>query len=65
MSLDPLQDVALGSAIYTEYLSKALDSGAFKPAPDAEVTGEGLGAIQGAMDALQKGVSAKKLVVSV
>lgn len=33
--------------------------------PNAEIVGEGLGAIQGALDLMAAGVSAKKLVVKI
>lgn len=48
---------------YHDFLPQALKSGQFKPMPPAEVVGEGLDTIQGAMDELKKGVSAKKIVV--
>jgi NADPH:quinone reductase-like Zn-dependent oxidoreductase len=54
----------VGQEIYGSFLPQALKSGQFKPMPPAKVVGEGLGAIQGAMDQLKAGVSASKLVVT-
>lgn len=53
----------LGSAIYNDYLPGALQNGSFKPAPPAEVVGQGLQDIQKAMDKQSEGVSGKKIVV--
>jgi hypothetical protein len=49
--------------LYGEYLPQALAAGKFTPLPEAEVAGTGLEAIQGALENLRQGVSAKKLVV--
>ncbi|GKZ78549.1 anucleate primary sterigmata protein B [Aspergillus niger] len=46
------------------YLGEALAHGSFIAAPEAEVVGTGLEAVQGALNALKQGVSAKKLVVT-
>jgi NADPH:quinone reductase-like Zn-dependent oxidoreductase len=54
----------VGEAVYVKYLPDALASGKFRAAPEPLVAGEGLEAIQGALDLLKKGVSAKKVVVS-
>lgn len=54
----------VGKAVFNDYLGKALASGKFVPAPPAEVVGKGLESIQDAMGILSKGVSAKKIVVS-
>jgi NADPH:quinone reductase-like Zn-dependent oxidoreductase len=59
-----IKDNEVSQAIYNDYLPKALAKGTFSPSPEAEVVGKGLEAIQGALDALKLGVSAKKLVVS-
>jgi len=58
-----LKDNEVGPAIFVDYLPKALEDGTFVASPPAEVAGEGLGSVQGALDELKKGVSAKKLVV--
>jgi len=47
------------------WLTEALANGSVKCKPDAEVVGHGLEAIQGAVDRMGKGVSAKKLVVEI
>ncbi|KUI55861.1 Zinc-binding alcohol dehydrogenase domain-containing protein cipB [Cytospora mali] len=57
-------DVELASVVFHGFLSKALAAGTYIVAPEAEVVGKGLEAIQGAMDTLMKGVSAKKIVVT-
>jgi NADPH:quinone reductase-like Zn-dependent oxidoreductase len=59
-----LADNAVGKAIYEDFLPEALSKGTFIPSPVAEVTGHGLDAIQGAVNLIMKGVSAKKLVVT-
>ncbi|KUI68101.1 Zinc-binding alcohol dehydrogenase domain-containing protein cipB [Cytospora mali] len=57
-------DVELASVVFHGFLSMALAAGTYIVAPEAEVVGKGLEAIQGAMDTLMKGVSAKKIVVT-
>ncbi|RKL41076.1 hypothetical protein BFJ72_g5971 [Fusarium proliferatum] len=57
-------DKDLASWIFNDYISEALASGSFVPAPDAEVVGHGLGSLQSALDTLDAGVSAKKIVVT-
>jgi NADPH:quinone reductase-like Zn-dependent oxidoreductase len=59
-----VKDDEAAGYIYNEYLPKALAMGKFDPAPDAEVVGHGLEVIQGALELHSKGVSAKKLVVT-
>ncbi len=54
----------VGAAIWRRYLPDALESEAHRPYPDALIAGEGLGAVQGAIDTLRRGVSAQKLVVT-
>jgi hypothetical protein len=58
------QDQALGKAIYNDFLPEALKKGVIKPAPPAEVVGHGVGSIQKGVDVLKKGVSGKKIVVT-
>ncbi|PSR82832.1 chaperonin 10-like protein [Coniella lustricola] len=55
----------IASAVFHEYLPAALASGAFQPAPKAEVVGHGLEAAQEAFETLKKGVSAKKIVITI
>ncbi|KAF5625532.1 hypothetical protein F25303_11336 [Fusarium sp. NRRL 25303] len=57
-------DKDLASWIFNDYISEALASGSFVPAPEAEVVGHGLGSLQSALDTLGAGVSAKKIVVT-
>ena len=59
-----LKDNEVGPAIYEDFLPKALATGFFVAAPDAEVVGKGLASIQGGLDLLKKGVSARKYVIS-
>lgn len=59
-----LQENGIGKAVITDFLPKALAEGKFIAAPDPEVVGHGLENIQAGIDAWRKGVSAKKIVVS-
>jgi NADPH:quinone reductase-like Zn-dependent oxidoreductase len=54
----------VGKAIYEDYLPQALQDGRFVPAPEPYVLGKGLEHIQEGMDLNRKGVSAKKVVVT-
>jgi NADPH:quinone reductase-like Zn-dependent oxidoreductase len=58
-----LKDNEVGKAIYEDFLPKALEKGSFVPAPEPLFAGKGLESIQGAVDLIAKGVSAKKIVV--
>ncbi|RGP75520.1 hypothetical protein FSPOR_628 [Fusarium sporotrichioides] len=57
-------DKELSSWIYNNYISNELANGNFIPAPEAQVVGHGLDSLQTAMDTLDAGVSAKKIVVT-
>jgi NADPH:quinone reductase-like Zn-dependent oxidoreductase len=59
-----LRENKVGPAIYEDFLPKALSDGTFLAKPDADVVGHGLGDIQKGLDILKRGVSAKKLVIS-
>ncbi|KAE8154105.1 GroES-like protein [Aspergillus avenaceus] len=54
----------IAEGIWRDFTSEALENGRLKPKPDPEVVGNGLEVIQTAVDILKKGVSAKKLVVT-
>ncbi|WP_424466783.1 zinc-binding alcohol dehydrogenase family protein [Pseudoclavibacter helvolus] len=54
----------VGAAIWKDYLPQALTSGRHSAYPDAHVVGDGLPAVQGAVDALRRGVSAQKLIIT-
>ncbi|OHF00880.1 zinc-binding dehydrogenase [Colletotrichum orchidophilum] len=54
----------VGAALYRDFLPQALAQGTFIPAPKSQVVGKGLGSIQEAFEASYKGVSARKIVVS-
>ena len=59
-----IKDNQVGKAIYEDFLPKALKKGTFVPAPEPLISGKGLEGVQGAVDLHQKGVSARKVVVS-
>jgi hypothetical protein len=59
-----LADNELGAAIYEDYLPNALAKGQFVAAPEPLIVGKGLESIQEALEVHMKGVSAKKVVVS-
>lgn len=59
-----IKDNQVGKAVYEDFLPGALKAGTFVPAPEPLVVGKGLESLQGAVDILQKGVSARKVVVS-
>jgi NADPH:quinone reductase-like Zn-dependent oxidoreductase len=54
----------LGLAIYQKFLPDALAKGVYVSFPEPVVVGKGLEHIQNGMDILSKGISAKKIVVS-
>ena len=60
-----LKDNAVGPAIYRDFLPGALATGAYRAEPIAEVVGHGLDAIPEGLQRLRKGVSARKLVVTI
>ncbi|ACZ21376.1 Zn-dependent oxidoreductase, NADPH:quinone reductase [Sanguibacter keddieii DSM 10542] len=55
---------AVGPALWSGYLPAALAEGRHHLAPRPAVVGEGLEALQGAIDTMRAGVSAQKLVVT-
>ncbi|RDH35154.1 GroES-like protein [Aspergillus welwitschiae] len=59
-----LAENEVGPAIFVDFLPAALKEGSFVSAPKVEVVSEGLESVQEALNVLKKGVSAKKLVVS-
>lgn len=54
----------LVKAIYEDFLPTALAESRFVPSPEAQVIGQGLENVQKGYDLLKKGVSAKKVVVT-
>ncbi|MGJ0390889.1 zinc-binding alcohol dehydrogenase family protein [Microbacterium sp. CGR1] len=54
----------VGPAVWGDYLGAALESGRHRAYPTARIVGEGLPAVQRAIDTLRVGVSAQKLVVT-
>ena len=59
-----LKDNAVGPTIYVDFLPTALATGAYRAEPKADIVGHGLDAIPVGLQRLRKGVSAKKLVVT-
>lgn len=54
----------VGPAVWAGYLPAALASGSHRLYPEADIAGHGLPAIQEAIDTLRRGVSARKLVIT-
>ncbi|KAL6401107.1 zinc-binding oxidoreductase CipB [Ilyonectria robusta] len=54
----------IGEWIWEKFLPEALANGSFQAKPDPALTGHGLKDIQNALDVQRKGVSAKKIVVT-
>jgi len=54
----------VSKVIYEDFLPQALADGRYVAAPDPYVVGTGLECVQTGFDAQRKGVSAKKVVVS-
>ena len=59
-----LVDNGVGKMIYEDFMPQALAEGRYITAPEAYVVGEGLESIQVGFDVLKKGVSAKKVVIT-
>jgi NADPH:quinone reductase-like Zn-dependent oxidoreductase len=59
-----IKDTGIAEAVFVDFLPQALAQGKYKSAPQAEVVGAGLESLQKGLDILRKGVSAKKLVVT-
>lgn len=56
---------SVGTMIYEAFLPRALDTGQYVPAPTSDVVGHGLSTIPDALSRLRKGVSARKIVITV
>ena len=61
---DSLADNEVGSLVYVDFLPKALEDGRYVAAPGPVIVGEGLDRIQAAFEVQRKGMSAKKVVVT-
>jgi len=59
-----LMDNEVSSVIYADFLPEALADGRYIAAPEPSVVGKGLASVQAGFDAQIKGVSAKKVVVT-
>ena len=55
----------IADAIWKDFVPAALESGQLKPVPEELVVGNGLEAIQHGLDVQKRGVSARKVVVSI
>lgn len=58
-----LKNNEVGPAIFEHFLPKTLARGSFVVAPEPWMIGTGLESVQIGLDALKKGVSAKKVVI--
>ncbi|KAI1155925.1 zinc-binding oxidoreductase CipB [Nemania diffusa] len=58
-----IKDDETGKSIYEDFLPKALEAGAYKPAPEPLLAGQGLESVQAAVDLHRAGVSARKIIV--
>lgn len=65
VAIGPTLENGVARYVFTEFLPKALEARSFLLAPEPEVVGHGLEMVQEAFELLRKGVSAKKLVVTV
>ena len=54
----------VAEAVYEDFLPAALATGRYRAVPEPLVVGTGLGAVQEALDVQRRGVSARKVVVS-
>jgi NADPH:quinone reductase-like Zn-dependent oxidoreductase len=54
----------VGKVIYEDFLPQALADGKYLAAPEPYIVGKGLESVQAGLDAQKKGVSAKKLVIT-
>ncbi len=59
-----LMDNEVSKVIYEDFLPQALADGHYIAAPEPAVVGKGLDHVQAGLDAQKKGVSAKKVVIS-
>ena len=55
----------IGERVFAEFLEQALDCGKYVCSPEPVVVGRGLESLQDGVDVLAKGVSARKVVVTV
>lgn len=54
----------VSKVVYENFLPKALAEGKYVAAPDAYVVGKGLEYVQAGLDAQKKGMSGKKVVIT-
>lgn len=60
----PNEEPETSKALYHEHVPEALADGRLKPRPKALVVGDGLESVQKGLDRQKKGVSARKVVVT-
>lgn len=60
-----LRDDEVGRRLWAETLPTGLADGTLRPVPEPVVVGDGLAAVQGALDRQRAGVSAQKVVVTI
>ena len=54
----------IGQHVWNSFAPEALANGTLKAKPDAQIVGHGLESVQKGVDLLRKGVSARKIVVT-
>lgn len=59
-----IKDNEVSTAIYVDFLPKALAEGKYVASPDPQVVGKGLEYVQAGLEISKNGVSAKKVVIS-
>lgn len=59
-----LADNEVGKMVFEEFLPKALEEGRFVASPEAMIVGTGLEFVQEGFEVQKRGVSARKVVVS-
>jgi NADPH:quinone reductase-like Zn-dependent oxidoreductase len=64
IDINPVINSGIGKHVFEDFLPSALRAGNFVPAPQPEVVGHGLESVQEGFNRQRKGVSAKKLVIT-
>lgn len=64
IDINPVINSGIGKHVFEDFLPSALRAGSFSPAPQSEVVGHGLESVQEGFNLQRKGVSAKKLVIT-
>jgi hypothetical protein len=61
---DDFANTSMGKAVYVDFLGHALKDGSYIAAPELEVAGRGMEAVNKGFEVSKKRVRAKKVVVS-